>query len=68
MSRILLVRCHNAIDAFDGKSIPHGENSFDVVMFVDVLHHASQPMTLLREAVRVARQAIVIQDNARVLG
>ena len=51
------------IDTFDGKSIPHGEGSFDVVMFVDVLHHASQPMTLLREAVRVARQAIVIKDH-----
>jgi SAM-dependent methyltransferase len=51
------------IDTFDGKSIPYGEGSFDVVMFVDVLHHASQPMTLLREAVRVARQAIVIKDH-----
>jgi SAM-dependent methyltransferase len=51
------------IDTFDGKSIPYGEDSFDVVMFVDVLHHASQPMTLLREAVRVARHAIVIKDH-----
>jgi SAM-dependent methyltransferase len=51
------------IDTFDGKSIPSGEDSFDVVMFVDVLHHASQPMTLLREAVRVARHAIVIKDH-----
>jgi SAM-dependent methyltransferase len=51
------------IDTFDGKSIPYGEGSFDVVMFADVLHHASQPMTLLREAVRVARQAIVIKDH-----
>jgi SAM-dependent methyltransferase len=51
------------IDTFDGKSIPYGEGSFDVVMFVDVLHHASQPMTLLREAVRVARHAIVIKDH-----
>lgn len=51
------------IDTFDGKSIPYGEGSFDVVMFVDVLHHASQSMTLLREAVRVARHAIVIKDH-----
>lgn len=51
------------IDTFDGKSIPYGEGSFDVVIFVDVLHHASQPMTLLREAVRVARHAIVIKDH-----
>jgi len=51
------------VDTFDGKSIPYGEGSFDVVMFVDVLHHASQPMMLLREAVRVAREAIVIKDH-----
>src|SRR5437773_2888312 len=51
------------VDTFDGKSIPYGEGSFDVVMFVDVLHHATQPMTLLSEAVRVARQAIVIKDH-----
>jgi SAM-dependent methyltransferase len=51
------------IDTFDGKSIPYGDGSFDVVMFVDVLHHASQPMTLLQEAVRVARQRIVIKDH-----
>ena len=51
------------IDTFDGTSIPYREGSFDVVMFVDVLHHASQPTTLLQEAVRVARQAIVIKDH-----
>jgi SAM-dependent methyltransferase len=51
------------VETFDGKSIPYKERSFDVVMFVDVLHHAGQPMTLLREAVRVARQAILIKDH-----
>jgi SAM-dependent methyltransferase len=51
------------VETFDGKSIPYGNDSFDIVMFVDVLHHTSQPMTLLREAVRVARQAIVIKDH-----
>jgi SAM-dependent methyltransferase len=48
---------------FDGESIPYAEGSFDIVMFVDVLHHASQPLTLLREAARVARQAILIKDH-----
>jgi SAM-dependent methyltransferase len=51
------------VDMFDGKSIPYGEDSFDVVMFVDVLHHAAQPVTLLREAGRVARHAIIIKDH-----
>ncbi|HEY7316976.1 MAG TPA: methyltransferase domain-containing protein [Candidatus Binatia bacterium] len=51
------------VDTFDGTSIPYGKSSFDVVMFVDVLHHTSQPTTLVREAVRVARRAIVIKDH-----
>ncbi len=51
------------VETFDGRSIPYDENSFDVVMFVDVLHHADEPMTLLREAVRVARRAILIKDH-----
>jgi SAM-dependent methyltransferase len=51
------------VKTFDGKSIPYGDGSFDVVMFVDVIHHADQPMMLLREAARVARQAIVIKDH-----
>lgn len=50
-------------EAFDGKSIPYGQGSFDVVMFVDVIHHAMEPMILLREAVRTARQAILIKDH-----
>ena len=32
---------------FDGHSIPFPDNSFDVVMFVDVLHHTDDPMVLL---------------------
>jgi SAM-dependent methyltransferase len=31
---------------------PFSEDSFDMVMFVDVLHHTSDPRVLLREAVR----------------
>jgi len=51
------------VETFDGKSLPYEEDSFDVVMFVDVLHHAEQPMTVLREAVRVARKAILVKDH-----
>jgi SAM-dependent methyltransferase len=50
-------------DEFDGLMIPHADASFDVVMFVDVLHHTQDPMVLLREAARVARKAVVIKDH-----
>jgi SAM-dependent methyltransferase len=51
------------VERFDGEVIPYDDASFDGVMFVDVLHHTHDPMVLLREAVRVARQAVVIKDH-----
>jgi SAM-dependent methyltransferase len=51
------------VEVFDGKSLPYGQDSFDVVMFVDVLHHTREPMILIREAIRAARQAILIKDH-----
>ncbi|TMA06848.1 MAG: class I SAM-dependent methyltransferase [Deltaproteobacteria bacterium] len=63
----VLVRCHTHIpvDQFDGKVIPYADASFDVSMFVDVLHHTEDPVFLLREAMRVTRAAIVIKDHTR---
>lgn len=49
---------------FDGTSIPYPDASFDLVMFVDVLHHTDDPMILLREAARVGRM-ILIKDHFR---
>ena len=48
---------------FDGTSIPFENDSFDVVMFIDVLHHTHDPFVLLREASRVARSFVVIKDH-----
>jgi SAM-dependent methyltransferase len=53
---------HIPVGRFDGLSIPRDDNGVDVVMLVDVLHHADDPMQLLREAARVARRAIVLKD------
>jgi len=53
------------IAEFNGQEIPYGDASFDVVMFVDVLHHTADPMILLREAARVARQSIILKDHTR---
>jgi SAM-dependent methyltransferase len=48
---------------FDGCTLPLADASFDVVSFIDVLHHCDRPMELLEEAVRVARRAVVIKDH-----
>jgi SAM-dependent methyltransferase len=44
---------------FDGRTMPYRDGSFDVVMFVDVLHHTTDPMALLREAKRVGRMELI---------
>lgn len=61
----VLVRPSTAIpvESFDGVRFPNADASVDVVLFVDVLHHTDDPMIPLREARRVARQAIVIKDH-----
>jgi SAM-dependent methyltransferase len=51
------------VDVYDGKSFPFPDRSFDIVLLVDVLHHAEDPTVLLREASRVARQAILVKDH-----
>jgi SAM-dependent methyltransferase len=51
------------VQAFDGKTIPKSDDSFDIVMFVDVLHHTEDAGALLAEATRVARKALVIKDH-----
>jgi SAM-dependent methyltransferase len=48
---------------FDGKTIPHPSGSFDLCMFVDVLHHTLGIEPLLREACRVSRRFVLIKDH-----
>jgi SAM-dependent methyltransferase len=61
----VLVRPDAAIPVapFDGARIPVGDKSVDAVVFVDVLHHTTDPTTLLKEAARVAREAVIIKDH-----
>jgi SAM-dependent methyltransferase len=53
---------HIPVREFDGKNIPVENSGADVVMLVDVLHHADDPMALLTEAARAADRAIVLKD------
>jgi len=47
---------------FNGAKLPYPDSDFQVVMFVDVLHHARDPLALLREAARVGKM-ILIKDH-----
>lgn len=58
-------RTHIPVEEYDGQRFPAEDKSYDVVTFVDVLHHTDDPLAVLREAVRVARRAIVIKDHTR---
>lgn len=62
----VFVRAQTAykVNAFDGVHIGHPDQSFDVALFVDVLHHTRDPLTLLLEAARVAR-VVVVKDHLR---
>jgi ubiquinone/menaquinone biosynthesis C-methylase UbiE len=55
--------CAIPCQTFDGTHIPYGERSFEVVQFVDVLHHTSDIEALVREAARVTRRYVLIKDH-----
>jgi SAM-dependent methyltransferase len=50
---------------FDGKRLPFPDKSFESVMFIDVLHHTDNPLVLLKEAKRVAKDLILLKDHIR---
>ncbi len=51
------------VTLFDGYTLPFDDRSFDTVLFVDVLHHATHQRRLLSEARRVAREVVVVKDH-----
>jgi SAM-dependent methyltransferase len=53
------IECHS----FDGLTLPFANSTFDVCLFVDVLHHTEDPSVLMREAVRVSRSLVLIKDH-----
>jgi SAM-dependent methyltransferase len=55
--------CQIPCRAFDGAQLPFPNRSFDVCLFVDVLHHTTDVTQLLREAARVSRSHVVLKDH-----
>jgi SAM-dependent methyltransferase len=55
--------CKIECRAFDGVSLPFADASFDVCLFVDVLHHTQDPAILLCEASRVSRSFVLLKDH-----
>ncbi len=47
---------------YDGRTMPFGDGAFDIALLLTVLHHTSDPPSVLLEAGRVARRIIVIED------
>lgn len=56
------------LTVYDGKKIPFGDKTFDVVTLVFVLHHAVNQEEILMEAARVARRKVIlVEDTPRNL-
>lgn len=54
---------HIPVTLFDGSKLPFDDKSFDIVTFVDVLHHTNNAKELLAEALRVSRKLVIIKDH-----
>ena len=61
----VLVRpdAHIDVEEFDGSHISYPDASFDIALFVDVIHHVTDPLPLLEEATRVSRTGLIIKDH-----
>jgi SAM-dependent methyltransferase len=49
----------------DSRALAFDDNSFDYAVLSFVLHHCKEPEKILQEALRVSRQAIVIENDVR---
>ena len=47
----------------NGHHLPFATDSFDLAVLMGVLHHDDAPATTIREALRVARELIVLEPN-----
>ena len=46
-----------------GENLPFADSSVDVVLLIFVLHHSRDPISILRESIRVARKRVIIFED-----
>jgi SAM-dependent methyltransferase len=51
------------VKLLEGYHLPFDDDTFDCVMFVDVLHHTLDPSIHISEAARVSKRYLVIKDH-----
>jgi SAM-dependent methyltransferase len=61
----LRTRTQIPVTHYDGKRLPYPEAAFDVSILVDVLHHAADPLAVMKEARRVSRRVVIVKDHLR---
>jgi SAM-dependent methyltransferase len=52
------------LELYDGTRLPFADNQFDISTLVFALHHAPDPRSLLLEATRVTRSALLIVEDS----
>jgi len=48
---------------YNGTSIPGKDNSYDHVLLLTVLHHADNPMVLMKQALRLAEKSVIVIES-----
>ncbi len=54
--------CVISKDLYDGHKMPYKDNTFDIVIAVDMLHHTTDILSVLQEMARVSKTYILIKD------
>ena len=50
------------VTVYDGEKLPYANNHFDNALLLTVLHHTTDPVAVLKESARVAKQVVIIED------
>ncbi len=50
------------VTVYDGEHLPYSDRHFDAALLLTVLHHTTDPVAVLRESARVAKQVVIIED------